>query len=100
MKILLIEDDIKTAQLLKNCLENDCFVVDWAADGIKGSFWARTNTYDLIILDYVLPSKNGEDICKEVRSENISTPIIMITIRFETEDKINLVRTPPPKAVA
>ena len=90
MKILLIEDDQKIGSTLKRCLEDDCYVVDWATSGCKGSFWARTNKYDLIILDYVLPEKDGKIICKEIRSDEIHTPIIMLTIRFEVEEKVNL----------
>lgn len=90
MKLLLIEDDKKTGELLKRCLEQDCYVVDWVKEGGKGSYMARINNYDLIILDYVLPEKNGKTICEEIRSEDINTPIIMLTIRFETEDKVNL----------
>ncbi len=90
MKILLIEDDQKTGFLLKKYLEQDCYVVDWTKNGTKGSFWARTNNYDLIILDYVLPEKNGKKICTEIRNENIDTPIIMLTIKFDINDKVDL----------
>ena len=90
MKILLIEDDERTGANLKRCLEEDCCIVDWAKDGSKGSFWARTNKYDIILLDFLLPKKNGEDVCKEVRADRNNTPIIMLTVRFEISEKVNL----------
>lgn len=93
MKILIIDDDKQIASFLKSALEAECFEVDVSNDGEDGSFLARTNEYDVIILDYNLPKKDGEEVCKEVRSDNISTPIIMLSVQSDTKTKTDLINT-------
>jgi len=90
MKILIIEDDNAIRDVLKKSLESEGFVVDEASDGDSGSFMARVNQYDIILLDYVLPNKNGLEVCKDIRLNEISTPIIMLTGRSEVLSKIEL----------
>ena len=90
MKILLIEDEQELADSLKQNLEADCYVVDFAENGEKGSFMARTNHYDIIILDYVMPGKNGAEVCKEIRDDGKDVPIVMLTVKSEIDIKINL----------
>ena len=90
MKILLIEDEIKIVNFLKPNLEAEFFVIDVANDGDQGSFLARTNDYDLIILDYVLPKSDGLQVCKEIKKEKKHTPIIMLTVKSELETKLKL----------
>ena len=90
MKILLIEDEKDLADSLKQNFEAECFAVDWAEDGEKGSFMARTNDYDIILLDYVLPEKNGAQVCKEIRDDERDTPIVILTVKSELPIKINL----------
>ena len=89
MKILIIEDDKEIVKLLKNSLKKEIFIADYASDGGKGLFLFKTNHYDLLIVDYNLPSKNGQEIIKEVRRENKNIKIIVITIdiRPETRDR-------------
>lgn len=90
MRILVIEDEKKIADLLKTALKAECFVVDMAEDGEKGSFLARTNDYDLIILDNILPSKEGLVVCREVRGSGKNTPILILSVKSETGTKIDL----------
>lgn len=90
MRILVIEDEKEISDFLKANLESDCFAVDVASDGEKGSFLARTNPYDLIILDYMLPKKNGNEVCKEIREQKNKTPILMLSVKTEVEDKVSL----------
>jgi len=90
MRILVIEDEKEISDFLKNNLEADCFAVDVAADGEQGSFLARTTPYDLIILDYMLPKKTGNQVCKDIREHKTQTPILMLSVKNEVEDKVNL----------
>lgn len=90
MRILLIEDDNEISRPLTLALKASNFVVDTASDGEKGYFSARTNEYSLIILDYNLPELNGREIIERLRAENINTPIIMLTVRSEINDKVEL----------
>lgn len=87
MKILIIEDDQSLLEALRVNLENRFFVVDTAADGERGAFLGRTNSYDAIILDYNLPKLNGAEVIKEIRQDS-AAPIIMLTVRAEIESKI------------
>jgi two-component system, OmpR family, copper resistance phosphate regulon response regulator CusR len=88
MKILIIEDDIKIITFLKKGLEEECYVVDFATNGDEGLYLASVNEYDLILLDIMLPIKNGMEVCKSLRDSNNQTPIIMLTAKDSIEDKI------------
>ncbi len=90
MRILLVEDEKEITDFLKPCLEAENFIIDTAKDGEKGSFLARTNDYDLIILDIGLPKKNGSQVCREIREENKNVPIIVLTVKSEIDNKLNL----------
>ncbi len=90
MRILVIEDDIETRHFLKNALETECFAVDSTECGEHGSFLARTNDYDCIILDYILPKKDGKQVCLEIRKSGKKTPIIMLSVKAEPIQKITL----------
>jgi DNA-binding response OmpR family regulator len=90
MKILIIEDDNTIRNVLKKSFESESFVVDEAADGDSGSFMARVNKYDVILLDFILPKKNGLEVCKEIRINEIITPILMLTSKNEVLNKIEL----------
>ncbi len=93
MRILLIEDEQKIIDFLKPSLESECFVVDVAKDGEKGSVLARINEYDIIILDNVLPKKEGKQICEEIREKDKTTPIIMLSVVSNTEKKVELLNS-------
>ncbi|MCX7983511.1 MAG: response regulator transcription factor [Bacteroidetes bacterium] len=86
MKVLVIEDEQKVARFLKKGLEAEGFEVDVAEDGEKGEKAARTEQYDVILLDVLLPVKDGFSILRDLRHDKIKTPIIMLTARSDTED--------------
>ena len=88
MKILIIEDDIKIINFLKKGLEEECYTVDSSTNGDEGLYLASVNEYDLILLDIMLPIKDGMEVCKSLRASNIQTPIIMLTAKDSIEDKI------------
>lgn len=90
MRILLIDDDESIRNFLKPALESECFEVDSAEDGEKGSFLGRTNDYDAIICDYSLPKKNGRQICEEIRKDGKDTPILMLSVESESHTKADL----------
>jgi DNA-binding response OmpR family regulator len=86
MRILVIEDEQKVARFLKKGLEAEGYEVETAADGKTGEKCARTDAFDLILLDVLLPKKNGFEILRDLRGDEIRTPILMLTARSATED--------------
>jgi two-component system, OmpR family, copper resistance phosphate regulon response regulator CusR len=87
--ILLIEDETNVVSFIKKGLTEENFNVSVAFDGDSGILMATQNNYDLIILDIMLPGKNGIDLCKELRAEKINTPILFLTA-LNTSDNITL----------
>ena len=88
MRILLVEDDPKISSFVKIGLEsNDC-LVDTAYDSTIGEKLVFSRKYDVIILDVVIPGISGFDLCKKIRNNNISTPVIMLTSLDTVEDKL------------
>ncbi|MFA7208775.1 MAG: response regulator transcription factor [Parcubacteria group bacterium] len=90
MKILIIEDNEDISESLKMSLEEHCFAVDVAKDGEKGAYLAKINNYDLILLDYVLPKKDGHQICLEIRERKNDVYIIVMSVKSEVETKVDL----------
>lgn len=90
MKILIVEDDPSIRNVLRIGLSNDRYIVDEASDGESGSYLARINQYDLIILDYMLPKKLGKQVCEEIRGSGISTPILFLSAKNEVFTKIGM----------
>jgi DNA-binding response OmpR family regulator len=90
MRILLVEDEKQVADFLIMSLEAECFAVDHTADGEQGSFLARTNDYDLLILDNLLPGKSGREICADVRQMGKVVPILILSVQSDTTAKIEL----------
>ena len=88
MKILLVEDEAEIGDLIKTGLEKEEFSVDYCKDGDSGMEHAMSNSYDAIVLDVMLPGKSGLEILKMVRAGQNNVPIIIITARGETEDRI------------
>ncbi len=88
IKILLIEDEPKTVQSLKQGLEENHYTVDVAYDGIMGKQLATRTAYQLIISDIIIPGMNGLELCKSLRSEGVQTPILMLTALSTTDDKL------------
>lgn len=92
MRILIIEDNADIRNLIKVGLEAESFIVDMAEDGEKGSYIARTNDYDLIILDYMMPKKLGPEVCAEIRKAGKKMPILLLSVQNEVADKVKLLR--------
>ena len=88
MKILLIEDEHKLVTALKKSLEIERYIVDVAYDGEEGLRKGLQKDYDLIILDLMLPKKDGVDVCKGLRKQQVQSPIIMLTARDKVGDRV------------
>ncbi|MGV3601034.1 MAG: response regulator [Dyadobacter fermentans] len=88
MKLLLIEDEPKTLQSIRQGLEENGYEVDIAYDGLIGKQLARSNVYQLIISDIIIPGINGIELCREIRSWGDETPILMLTALGTTDDKV------------
>ncbi|RCR70455.1 MULTISPECIES: response regulator [Larkinella] len=88
MKILVVEDEPKLASFVKKGLEEQSFEVDVAFDGQIGRTMALSNNYDVIVLDVNVPKINGYDLAKSLRSENIKTPILMLTAMGSLDNKV------------
>jgi DNA-binding response OmpR family regulator len=93
VRILVIEDDRKAARLLAKGLQEERFVVDIADSGETGDEMASVNSYDVIVLDWVLPDKEGIAVCQDLRARGISTPILMLTARDSLEDRVTGLNT-------
>ena len=89
MHILIIEDEYTLAELIKEKLTKDSYIVDIETDGEEGYYNALSGLYDLIILDVMLPSMNGFEILKKLRKEEIESKVIMLTAKSMLEDKLN-----------
>ncbi len=89
MKILVVEDEVQLADALSEILKRNMYSVDTVYNGIDGLDNALTGVYDCIILDIMMPGMNGIEVLKNLRKEKISTPVIMLTAKSETDDKIN-----------
>lgn len=89
MKILIIEDEKDLASVLAEMLKQEGYNVSKVHNGIDGLDYALTNTYDVIILDIMLPQMNGIEVLKEIRKNGINSSILMLTAKSEIEDKIN-----------
>jgi DNA-binding response OmpR family regulator len=88
MRILLIEDESKIADFVERGLSAEGYAVTVADDGLKGEALALSGDFDLILLDVLLPGKNGFEILGEIRNREIAVPVIMLTALGETEDKV------------
>ena len=88
MKILLVEDNTKLASYIIKMLKDEHYHVEHIINGLVAEHAIKKNVYDLVILDLMLPGKDGLLVCKSLRKENITTPIIMLTARAGTDDKI------------
>lgn len=88
MRILLVEDNVRLSDSLKRNLMDDKYAVDTAYDGQEGEELAELTPYDVIILDVMLPKKNGVEVCRSLRNQRITTPILMLTARDALEDRV------------
>jgi len=92
MRILIAEDDKRVAFFLKKGLKEEQYAIDVCDDGEEAVFQVQVNDYDLIILDVMLPKKNGFTVCREIRELDYLTPILMLTARDQLEDKVKGLR--------
>jgi DNA-binding response OmpR family regulator len=92
MRILLIEDDDRITRFLKRGLEAEYYTLDVASDGQAGIDMAESMPYDVIILDLMLPVKDGREVYQHLRGENIKTPILVLTALDRLETKIQSLR--------
>ncbi|MEW5842473.1 MAG: response regulator transcription factor [Bacteroidota bacterium] len=89
MRILVVEDEKKVASFIKKGLEEELFQVDTAGNGKEGLDRALHEEYDLIISDIMMPQMSGIQMIKELRGNNIETPILLLTIKDSTKDKVD-----------
>jgi len=87
-RILLVEDEPGLVMTLCDRLRSEGYQIESAADGATGLEQASTTAFDLIILDIMLPRKNGLDVCRDLRQRGVTTPILMLTARGQTVDKV------------
>lgn len=88
MRILLVEDEPRMAQVIAKGLREQAYAVDVAVDGEAALYQAAINDYDLILLDVLLPLRDGFEVCRELRQRGDSTPILMLTARATVDDRI------------
>jgi heavy metal response regulator len=88
MRILIVEDEKKVANFIKQGFEEEGYAVDWAADGQEGLLLALDGVHDLIILDLNLPKMDGLKVLQELRKARVKAPVLLLTIRAMIEDKV------------
>ena len=88
MRILIVEDEPGTAEMLSKGLREQTYAVDVAADGEEAVYQAAVNDYDLILLDVMLPRKDGFEVCREVRASGSTVPVLMLTARDRVGDRV------------
>jgi DNA-binding response OmpR family regulator len=88
MRVLVIEDDRRLVRALRRVLEEERYSVDEAFDGVEGEELARTGEYDFIVLDRMLPGRDGLTICRNLRRDRVATPILMLTARDTVDDRV------------
>jgi DNA-binding response OmpR family regulator len=88
MRVLLIEDDLRLARVIARVLEQERFDVDLAPDGETGLDLALTGAYDILIVDRMLPGRDGIAVIKALRAEQVSTPVLMLTARSELPERV------------
>lgn len=88
MRILAVDDDRRLCAVIKRGLLEEAYAVDLAYDGEEGAYLAEVNPYDLIILDIMLPNKDGIAVCRELRAKKVNTPILMLTAKDTVEDRV------------
>jgi DNA-binding response OmpR family regulator len=91
MRALVVDDEREIREMLCKHLRAECFAVDSASDGEEGSYLARTNDYDVIILDNMLPKKQGVQVCEEIRATGRSMPILVLSVLGESKQKTHLI---------
>ena len=88
MRILLVEDESRVAGFIAKGLREQAYAVDIASDGDQALYQAAVNQYDIVILDVMLPLKDGHTVCRELRASGFRTPILMLTARGAVDDRV------------
>lgn len=88
MRVLVVEDEQRLARLMRRVLEEERYTVDVAHDGITGEDLARSGQYDAVVLDLMLPGRDGISICQRLRLDGIAVPILMLTARDAVDDRV------------
>lgn len=88
MRILVVEDDPRMASVIARGLREQSYAVDVAQDGDDGLYQCSINDYDLIVLDVLLPQRDGFQVCRELRARGTATPVLMLTARAAVDDRI------------
>src|SRR4051794_29221972 len=93
MRVLLVEDEVRLAENVRRGLAAEGFVVDVVHDGAEGLFQAQVDTYDVVVLDIMLPGLNGYEVCRRMRAARIWTPVLMLTAKdgeYDQADALDL----------
>lgn len=88
MKVLIVEDEAKMSNFLERGLKEEGYEVDIAADGARGWQLASENQYDLFILDWMIPQTSGVELCRKIRGSGVTKPVILLTAKDSTDDKV------------
>ena len=88
MRVLIVEDEIRLAEALAHIMTDEKYLVDMVHTGTDGLDYARSGLYDVVILDVMLPGLSGFEVVKKMREEKLDTPVIMLTAKDETADKV------------
>lgn len=88
MRILVVDDDRRLCGIIRRGLLEEAYAVDVAYDGEEGEYLAEVNPYDLVVLDIMMPKKDGIEVCEELRARRINTPILMLTAKDAVEDRV------------
>ena len=88
MRLLVVEDDVRLAEILLRGLREEGYAVDSARDGRSALEQLATNTYDAVVLDIMIPAPDGIEVARQMRSAKLSTPVLMLTARDAVEDRI------------
>ncbi len=88
MRVLVVEDDRRLAGVVKRGLAEEGYSVDTVYDGEEAEYAIETTPYDLVILDIMLPKKDGLEVCRELRAKKITVPVLMLTARDRVEDRV------------
>jgi two-component system, OmpR family, response regulator len=88
MRLLVVEDDVKLARVLHRGLEQEGYAVDLAVTGAEALDHAGENDYDAIVLDLMLPGRDGFEVCRQLRTDGVWSPVLMLTARDAVEDRV------------
>ena len=88
MRVLVVEDEVRIADFVSRGLTEEGYAVDIASDGEEALQWADVTDFDVIVLDLMLPGRDGIDVCRTLRVRGVRTPILMLTARDAVEDRV------------